>query len=72
MAIGEQAEVANADETLGQDMEQKTTQEFIGVESHGARLVSAGVVSPTEADFAIGHGNESGVGDGDAVGVADR
>jgi hypothetical protein len=29
-----------------------------------------GVVSPQEADFVIGHGKESGVGDGNAVGIA--
>jgi hypothetical protein len=72
VAVGEQAEVANAHETLGQDMEQKTAQEFIGGKCHGARLVSTGIVPPTEGDFAFGHGQEPGVGDGDAVGIAGK
>ena len=70
VAVGEQAEVANAHETLGQNMEQKTAQELLGVKSHAARLVAMGVISPTEGDLAFVHGQKPGVGDGDAVGVA--
>ena len=31
-----------------------------------------GVVSPTEGDLACGHGQEAGVGNGDAVGIAGK
>ena len=53
-------------------MEQKTAQEFIGLQSHAASLVAMGVVSPTEGDLAFGHGQKPGVGDGDAVGIAGK
>jgi hypothetical protein len=53
-------------------MEQKTAQEFIGLQSHAASLVAMGVVSPTEGDLAVGHGQKPGVGDGDAVGIAGK
>jgi len=56
VAVGEEAKVANAHETLGQNMEQKTAQEFIGVQSHDASLVAMGVVSPTEGDLAFVYG----------------
>jgi hypothetical protein len=72
VAVGKQAEVADADEALGQNMEQKTAQEFIGLQSHAASLVAMGVVSPTEGDLAFGHGQKPGVGDGDAVGIAGK
>ena len=42
----------------------------MGIESHSASPMPMGVVSPLEADFAIGHRNASGVGDGNAVGIA--
>jgi hypothetical protein len=34
--------------------------------------VSTGIIPPTEGDFAFGHGQEPGVGDGDAVGIAGK
>ena len=54
----------------GQNMQQEATEKLIGVERHGASLVSVGVVSPTKGDPTVGHGNEARVGDGDAVGIA--
>ena len=42
----------------------------MGIESHSASPMPMGVVSPLEADFANGHRNASGVGDGNAVGIA--
>ena len=42
----------------------------MGIESHGASPIPMSVVAPQEADFVIGHGKESGVGDGNAVGIA--
>jgi hypothetical protein len=35
MTIGEKTEVANTLKTGGQDMQQKTTEELIRLESHG-------------------------------------
>ena len=42
----------------------------MGIESHGASPIAMSVVSPQKADFVLGHGKESGVGDGNAVGIA--
>jgi len=46
VAIGQQAEVADAYETSRQNMQQETAEEFMGIESHGARPMSVGIVSP--------------------------
>jgi hypothetical protein len=70
VARGKQAEVADAYETSRQNMQQETAEEFVGIESHGASAMPMGVVSPQEADFVLRHGNESRVGDGNAVGIA--
>ena len=51
-------------------MQEERAEEFVGIESQGASAMPMGVVSPQEADFVIGHGKESGVGDGNAVGIA--
>lgn len=69
MAIGQEAEVANAYETGGQNMQQEAPQKLIGGERHGSRLVTMGVIAPTEGDLTFGHGDEAGVGDGDAVSI---
>jgi hypothetical protein len=42
----------------------------VGIERHGRGAMPMGVVSPEKADFATGHRKESGVGDGNAVGIA--
>jgi hypothetical protein len=46
VAIGQQAEVADAYETSRQNMQQETAEEFMGMESYGARAKSVGIVSP--------------------------
>jgi hypothetical protein len=69
VAIGEQTEVADADKTSGQNMQEKTAEKFVDIESHGTSLVIMGVVSPAKADSTFGHGNEARVRDGDAVSV---
>lgn len=69
LAIGEQAEVANADETGGQNMQQEATEKLIGLERHSSSLAAMGVVAPTEGDLAFGHGDEARVGDGDAMSI---
>jgi hypothetical protein len=51
-------------------MQEEAPQEFIGRQGHGSSLVAMSVVSPTEGDFTVGHGQESRVGDGNAVSIA--
>ena len=69
MAIGEQAEIANAYETAGQNMQQEATEKFICFERHSSSLVPMSVVTPTEGDLPLGHGDETRIGDGDAVSI---
>ena len=69
MAVGEEAEVADAVEAGRQDMKQEPAHELAGVERHDL-LAPVPVVLPAEADLAVGHAEEPAVGDGDAVGVA--
>jgi len=40
------------------------------IERHGPSAMSMGIVSPVEADSAVAHGNQAGVGDGNTVGIA--
>ena len=68
-AIGEQAEVADADEAVGDDVEQEATEEFVDLELHDLAAVAVGVVAPPKADAALGCGEQPVVGERDAVGV---
>src|SRR6516225_2053660 len=70
MTIGEHAEVTDAYKTRGQNMQEEAAEKLIGLQGHGPTLVFMGIISPTKGDLAVGHGNEAGVGDGDAMGIA--
>jgi hypothetical protein len=69
LAVGEEAEVADADEAAWQQVQKEATQELIDRQAHDALLVAVGGVSPAKAYVALGKSNEPAVGDGDAVGV---
>lgn len=69
-AIGKEAEVSDAHETLGKQVEQKTPQELSCRKCHFAFYVSMGAVSPSECDIAIGKRNQAMVGDGHSMSVA--
>jgi hypothetical protein len=69
LVIGHQAEVADADESLRQDVKQESSDELVSSESRRSHLVAAGVIPPTESNaFAI-EGDESVVGDGDTMSI---
>ena len=68
--VGEEAEVADAHEAAWQQVEQEAAQELVEGQSQEPLLVGVGGVSPTEGDVALLEGDESTVGDGDAMGVA--
>ena len=70
VAAGEEAEVADAVEVLGQDMEQEASDELFGREGQGLEVAVMAVVAPAESDLTVLDGEEAVVGDGDAVGVA--
>ena len=71
-SIGEQAEVANADQAGGQHVEQEAADEFDRIEGHdlGAGVIL--VVFPVEADAAVFQSAKPVVGDGDAMSVASQ
>ena len=69
-AIGEEAEVADADHSDRQHVEQETADELDRIEGHGLGARVIRVVFPVEADLAVFQGSKPMVGDGDAVRVA--
>ena len=69
MPVGEKSEVADAHEAGWQQMEQKSAQKLLDIQSHEPLLVAMGGVSPLECDIALGESDQPAVGDGDAMGV---
>jgi len=68
--IGQEPEVADANEAGRQQVEQEAAQELLDGERQEALLIAARGVSPAEGDLVVGQGDEAMVGDGDAVRVA--
>jgi len=66
-AVGEKSEVADANQALGQNMDQESAQELIYGERHDLLLTAARIVFPAKRDLAILERNQSMVGDGDAM-----
>jgi hypothetical protein len=71
-AVGEEAGVADANQSLRQHVDQEPSQELIGRNGHHLLLAAVGVVLPAEGDAILLAGNEAMVGDGDAVCVASK
>lgn len=67
MAVGEEAEVADAMEAGGQDVQEEPAHELIGVEGHHLAAALLPIVLPEEADGIVGDGDELAVGDGDTM-----
>ena len=68
-AIGEQAEVADAHEASGKNVEEESAQELYGVQGHDTLLVPMGIVFPAEGNAFAVEADQAVVGDGDAMGV---
>jgi hypothetical protein len=70
--IGEEPIVADAMEAVGQDVQQEPADELVRIERHDAITGPsvAPVIFPFEADTLAIEGNETGIGDGDAMGIA--
>ena len=70
--FGQQAIVADAVEALWQDMDEETADELADSERHQPVPVAAfdPVVLASESDAGVVEGNQTAVGDGDAMGVA--
>ncbi|HMH07922.1 MAG TPA: hypothetical protein VK579_14675 [Terriglobales bacterium] len=69
-AVGEEAEVADADEALGEQVNEEAAQELIAREGHHFLLIVVGRVTPAKGNLAVRQSDESVVGDGDAVSIA--
>ena len=70
LTVGEEAEVPDADETLGQNMDEEPSQELVGLERHDLLLAAGCVILPAEGDAILLEGYEAVVRDRDAMGVA--
>ena len=68
--VGEESEVTNANQPLGQDVDEESAQELIRGNGHDLLLAAVGIVQPAERDAIVFEGHEAMVGYGDAVGVA--
>jgi hypothetical protein len=66
---GEEAKVANADKAFGKDMQEEAAQELIERQGQEFFLIVVSTVAPAKGNLVIDEGNESVVGDGDAMGV---
>ena len=69
-AIGEKAEVTDADEAFGQHVQKEAAQELGGAKSHLALLATVGVILPAEGDALLFEGQQAMIGNGHAMGVA--
>ncbi len=70
MAIGEESEVTNAMEAVGQGVEQETADELAGRQAHDPGGPLMAIVLPGEGDMVVPAGSDAAVGDGDAMRVA--
>ena len=71
-AIGQEAELADADQAGGQHVEQKAAHELDRIQGHDLAPAVVRIIFPLKTDAAILEGAESMVGDGHAVGVASQ
>ena len=71
-AIGEEAELANADQAGRQHVEQETADELDRIQGHGLGSGVIGVVFPVEADAAVLQSAQPVVGDRHAMSIASQ
>ena len=69
-AVGEEAEVTDADEAVGDDMEEEAADELRRLQLHHLHAIPVGVVLPTESDTTVLEAEDALVGEGHAVGIA--
>ncbi len=53
VAVGEQPEMADPHEALGEDMQEEPADKLLGGEVHGFGLIAMGVVAPSEEDRSL-------------------
>ena len=69
IAIGEEAEVANALESIGQHVKEEAADEFVSIERHRLVLAVMAIIFPAKRDLAVIDIEQAIVGDGDTVRV---
>lgn len=62
--------MADAVKAVRQGVQEEAPDELVGVERHGLRPAVMPIILPTERDPIVGHADQSGIGDRDAMGVA--
>jgi len=70
IAVGKEAVMADALEAVGQDVEEKATDELLGLERHVLDARAVPIVLPGERDVVVGDLDKAMIGDGDAVRIA--
>src|SRR5271163_4237933 len=69
MAVGKEADVADAMEAVRHGMLQEAADEFIGGKGHDLGFAVLPIVLPGETDLAIVKPDQAAVGDGNTVSV---
>jgi hypothetical protein len=68
-AMGQKPEVADADESRRQHVQQESAEEFIDRQRHQTLLILVSGIAPAKGDDAVGERDKAMVRDRDAVGV---
>jgi len=68
--VGEESEVADANQSLGQNVDQESAQKLLCRNGHDLLLAAVRVVFPAKRDSIILEGDESMVRDRDTMGIA--
>jgi hypothetical protein len=71
-AVGQKAEVADADQTGRQHVEQEAPYKLDCIQSHDLALAVVRIVLPLKTDAAVFKGAKAMVGDGHAVSIASQ
>lgn len=67
--MGQKPEMADADESRRQHVQQESAQEFIDCQRHQTFLIVVSGIAPAKGDVAVGERDQAMVGDRYAVGV---
>ena len=69
-SVGQKAEVTDAHEAIGEDVEEKAADEFLGIEGQRFQPIVIPSIPVAESDLAVFNGEDTVIGQSDAVGVA--
>ena len=69
-AVSQEAEVTDAHEAIGQDVEQEAADEFVGIKDDGLFSIPIFSISVTQGDLAVLDLEDAVIGESDTVGVA--